>query len=100
MCWTPEVRSTLVETDTYDTSKLVEEAEKRHNAYLAATHPRPSILPTSGITTVRQRPTRPGQPTSPTEPFICWYHLCYGEKAQKFLEGCQYTPNNLSGGRT
>ena len=35
---TPEVRITLVETDTCDTSTLVWEAEKRHNAYLAATH--------------------------------------------------------------
>ena len=53
MCLTPEVRSTLVETDTCDTSKLVEEAEKLHNAYLAATHLRPSTLPTSGFDNTR-----------------------------------------------
>ena len=59
MCLTPEVHSTLVETDTCDTSKLVEEAEKQHNAYLAATHLRPSTLSISDITAVRQSPTRP-----------------------------------------
>ena len=95
MCLTTEVRSTLVETDTCDTSKLVEEAEKRQNAYRAATHLRPSTIPTSDITAVRYRPTRPAQHTPPTEPFICWYYLRYGYKPNKCLVGKLVQAKNL-----
>ena len=56
MYLTPQFRSTLVENEICDTSKLVEEAEKRHNAYLTAIHLRPSTLPTSDITAVRTAP--------------------------------------------
>ena len=56
MCLIPEVRSTLVKTDACDISKLVEEAEKRHKAYLAATHLRPSTIPTLDITVVLHHP--------------------------------------------
>ena len=111
MCLIPEVRSTVAEIDTCDTSKLVEEAERRHNAYIAATHLRPSTLPTSDITAVHQRPTLPAQPTRPTqptppaqptpptEPFICWYNLRYDDRSTKCIEGCEYRSKNLSGGR-
>ena len=61
MCLTRQVRNTLVKTDTCDTSKLVEEAENRHNAYLAATHIIPSTLYTSDITAVSHYSTLPAQ---------------------------------------
>ena len=54
------------------------------SAYLAAAHLRPSTLPTLDITAVRHRPTQP------TQPFIYWYNLHYGNKSKKCLEGCQY----------
>ena len=65
----------------------------RHNPCLAATHLRPSTLPTSEITAVHHHPIRPGLPTPTTEP--CSYHLRYGDKAKKCLEGCQYKPKKL-----
>ena len=93
MCLTPQVRSTLCETDTCDTSKLVEEADKRHNVYITTTYI--TKLPTSDITTVLHRPMRPAQSAPHTEPFICWYLPRYGDKAKKCLDGCQYQPTKL-----
>ena len=99
MCLTPQVRSSLSDTDNRNIEVLVKEAEERHDAHQAAALSHP-VSQNINLTTVRQYGNQPTASTTtdndtPTAGhFICWYHRRYGDNARKCSQGCQYQSKN------
>ena len=80
MCLTPQVRSSLSDTDNRNIEVLVKEAEERHDAHQAAALSHP-VFQNSKLTTVRQYGNQPTASTTTDNDtqtaghFISWYHI-------------------------
>ena len=80
MCLTPQVRSSLSDTDNRDIEVQVKEAKERHDAHQAAALSH-QVSQTINLTTIRQHgnqltaSTTTNNDTPTAGHFICWYHI-------------------------
>ena len=86
MCFAPQVRSALHDTDNRSIQELLTEAEHRDIAHYAATRLRPAPSDVTEFAAIQHQRA----PRQADKPYICWDHRRHGDAARNCSEGCKY----------